>query len=244
MYSDDDLAALYDVLNPWAPCDDFHRSYVMAAGAVLDVVCGTGAILHRARERGHTGRLCGIDPDLPSLRRARTRRDVEWVEGGAADIAWLAGGGVVAALPGGDADGVDRREVQHIEAHAGDVRQPALHVREGAVAARLVPAFFDGTDEVVSSFGLFEATGVALLVRLGTIPADGGTRVAIGVRAHGDPDVGERLRERILAWDRTGRPGLARLRIRAIPIERPYQPGAGETVLTRPCTQLVLDWPA
>lgn len=88
VYSDDDIAALYDVLNPWAPCDDFYLSHVMAAGAVLDVGCGTGAMLHRARTEGHAGRLCGVDPDLPSLRRARTRQDVEWVEGRAVDIAW------------------------------------------------------------------------------------------------------------------------------------------------------------
>ncbi|GAA1077056.1 class I SAM-dependent methyltransferase [Nocardiopsis metallicus] len=87
MYSDDDLAALYDALNTWAPCDDFYLSHVMAADAVLDVGCGTGMILRRAREQGHSGRLSGIDPDSPSLRRARSRQDVEWVEGQAVDIA-------------------------------------------------------------------------------------------------------------------------------------------------------------
>lgn len=88
MYSDDDAAALYDVLNSRVPSDAFYLSHVMAADAVLDVGCGTGMMLHRARAEGHTGRLCGIDPDLPSLRRARTRQDVEWVEGRAVDIAW------------------------------------------------------------------------------------------------------------------------------------------------------------
>lgn len=87
VYSDDDVAALYDVLNPWEPCDDFYLSHVMAADAVLDVGCGTGMMLHRARAQGHAGRLCGIDPDLSALRRARTRQDVEWVEGKAVDIA-------------------------------------------------------------------------------------------------------------------------------------------------------------
>ena len=81
MYSDDDAAALYDVLNPWAPSDDFYLSHVMAADAVLDVGCGTGMMLRRAREEGHVGRLCGVDPDTASLRRAGARGDVEWIEG-------------------------------------------------------------------------------------------------------------------------------------------------------------------
>ena len=88
MYSDADAAALYDVLNPWAASDDFYLAHVMAARAALDVGCGTGVLLRRAREAGHRGRLCGIDPDRPSLERARRRSDVEWVEGTAADIAW------------------------------------------------------------------------------------------------------------------------------------------------------------
>ena len=73
MYSDDDVAALYDRLNPWGPSDDFFLSYVLEAPSVLDVGCGTGRLLHRAREAGHAGRLCGIDPDLASLRQARRR---------------------------------------------------------------------------------------------------------------------------------------------------------------------------
>ncbi len=88
MYSDADAAALYDILNPWGPSDDFYLSHVMASPSVLDVGCGTGMLLHRARESGHTGRLCGIDPDNASLDRARTRDDVMWVEGRAEDMVW------------------------------------------------------------------------------------------------------------------------------------------------------------
>ena len=88
MFSDDDVAALYDRLNPWEPSDDFYLSYVLEAGSVLDVGCGTGRLLHRAREAGHGGRLCGLDPDPASLARARRRADVEWVEGRAADMTW------------------------------------------------------------------------------------------------------------------------------------------------------------
>jgi len=88
MYSDADAAALYDLLNPWGESDEFFLSYVMAAPSVLDVGCGTGVLLHRARERGHTGRLCGVDPDGAALERARRRTDVEWVEGTAAAMGW------------------------------------------------------------------------------------------------------------------------------------------------------------
>jgi SAM-dependent methyltransferase len=88
MYSDADAAALYDLLNPWGPSDDFYLSYVMDAPSVLDVGCGTGMLLRRARESGHLGRLSGLDPDVAALDRARMRTDVEWVEGKAADMAW------------------------------------------------------------------------------------------------------------------------------------------------------------
>lgn len=66
VYSDADAAALYDVLNPWdpehSPGDRFYHELVMAAGSVLDVGCGTGAMLACVREHGHRGRLTGLDP--------------------------------------------------------------------------------------------------------------------------------------------------------------------------------------
>jgi SAM-dependent methyltransferase len=88
MYSDADTAALYDRLNPWGPSDDCYLSFVMDAPSVLDVGCGTGRLLHRARAAGHTGRLCGVDPDVAALERARRRAGIEWVEASAADMAW------------------------------------------------------------------------------------------------------------------------------------------------------------
>jgi SAM-dependent methyltransferase len=87
-YSDTYLAALYDVLNPWGPSDDFYLRLVMSADSALDVGCGTGALLHEARKAGHTGRLCGLDPAGGMLDRARKRSDIEWCLGDLASAAW------------------------------------------------------------------------------------------------------------------------------------------------------------
>jgi len=88
VYSDEQAAALYEVLNPWGPGDDFYLGLVMDAESVVDVGCGTGAILRRAREAGHSGRLCGVDPDDAMLGIARRRHDVEWVTATAASMTW------------------------------------------------------------------------------------------------------------------------------------------------------------
>jgi SAM-dependent methyltransferase len=45
-------------------------------------------MLHLARERGHPGRLVGLDPDRAALARAQRRTDIEWVEGTAASAGW------------------------------------------------------------------------------------------------------------------------------------------------------------
>jgi len=88
MYSDADDAALYDVLYPWDPgrfpASRFYTGLVMAADSVLDAGCGTGAMLHLAREQGHPGRLVGLDPDPAALARARRRADIEWLQATAA----------------------------------------------------------------------------------------------------------------------------------------------------------------
>jgi hypothetical protein len=112
-----------------------------------------------------------------------------------------------------------------------------------AVASGLVPALLCGGDEWVSTFGIFESDGLALFTRAPATPnaADGG--VSIAIRTHGNPNVGERLRAAALRWDEAGRPSFARLRVRAYPIDYPYSPAARETVLMRPYTRFVLDWP-
>lgn len=83
LFADADLAALYDFMSPRSVRDDFdfYLPMVMAAGAVLDVGCGTGSMLHEARDAGHRGRLCGLDPASGMLVQARKRTDIEWIEG-------------------------------------------------------------------------------------------------------------------------------------------------------------------
>ncbi|MEU6196436.1 class I SAM-dependent methyltransferase [Streptomyces sp. NPDC047061] len=88
-YADLSLAALYDSLNPWGPGDDFYLDLVMAAGSVLDVGCGTGRLLRRARGEGHGGRLAGLDPAAAMLVQARRGESaVEWVLGDLRTRSW------------------------------------------------------------------------------------------------------------------------------------------------------------
>ena len=73
-FSEPHLAALYDPLCGREERADFrfYLPLVMAAGAVLDVGCGTDALLHWARECGHTGRLVGLDPARAAGRRGKS----------------------------------------------------------------------------------------------------------------------------------------------------------------------------
>ena len=82
-YVDPYLASLYDAMNPRESSGDFafYLPMIMAAESVLDVGCGTGSLLHWARESGHGGRLVGLDPAEGMLIQARRRDDVEWVHG-------------------------------------------------------------------------------------------------------------------------------------------------------------------
>jgi len=89
-FSDARLASLYDLFCPWEDRGDFsfYLPLVMSAESVLDVGCGTGALLKRARESGHTGRLCGLDPAAGMLEMARRCRGVEWILGDLASVRW------------------------------------------------------------------------------------------------------------------------------------------------------------
>ena len=81
-------AALYDRFCEGRPDFEFYLPFVMQANKVLDVGCGSGRLLHLAREAGHTGHLCGIDPAGAMLEVARARSDIEWLSGDLASAHW------------------------------------------------------------------------------------------------------------------------------------------------------------
>jgi SAM-dependent methyltransferase len=84
-FSDLELAELYDALFSRERVSrrdfDFYLPLVMAADSVVDVGCGTGALLHRARRMGHRGTLCGLDPAPGMIAVARRHHDIEWILG-------------------------------------------------------------------------------------------------------------------------------------------------------------------
>lgn len=84
LFAEKELAELYDIFCPWGNSGDdaFYIELVMQADAVLDVGTGTGLLLRKAREFGHTGRLVGLDPADAMLDVGRRDRpDVEWITG-------------------------------------------------------------------------------------------------------------------------------------------------------------------
>jgi SAM-dependent methyltransferase len=87
-FADAELAALYDLFCADRADFDFYLPYVMAAPSVLDVGCGTGALLHMAQAKGHAGRLCGLDPAAGMLAQARAHDDIEWVQGTLSSVRW------------------------------------------------------------------------------------------------------------------------------------------------------------
>jgi len=88
LFSDARLAALYDLFCAGRKDFDFYLPQIMAAQSVLDIGCGTGALLHLARDNGHAGRLCGLDPAPGMLEQARRRGDIEWVLGDLSTKGW------------------------------------------------------------------------------------------------------------------------------------------------------------
>lgn len=60
--------------------------------SVLDIACGTGVVARLVEQRGHGGRLIGIDLNTAMLAVARKRSPaVEWIEGSALNLPFEAG---------------------------------------------------------------------------------------------------------------------------------------------------------
>jgi len=90
LFADPWLAELYDLWAPGNQRDDFafYLPLMLAAPRVLDVGCGTGELLRMARQAGHQGRLCGLDPAAAMLAVARREPDVDWVLGDLGTATW------------------------------------------------------------------------------------------------------------------------------------------------------------
>lgn len=87
-FSEPILAELYDEFCAGRPDFAFYLPLVMSAQSVLDVGCGTGELLRLARQQGHTGRLCGLDPAEAMLQVGRRRTDVEWLLSDLSTFEW------------------------------------------------------------------------------------------------------------------------------------------------------------
>ena len=88
LFREPSLAELYDAFCVERRDFDFYLPLVMSAASVLDVGCGTGELLRLARQSGHAGRLCGLDPADAMLDQARKQGDVEWVLGDLSSVDW------------------------------------------------------------------------------------------------------------------------------------------------------------
>ena len=88
LFTESKLTELYDAFCAGREDFGFYLPLVMSAESVLDIGCGTGELLRLARESGHTGRLCGLDPAEAMLEQARKRGDVEWVHGDLSSVDW------------------------------------------------------------------------------------------------------------------------------------------------------------
>ena len=88
LFSEPRLTELYDAFCAGREDFGFYLPLVMSAKSVLDVGCGTGELLRLAREAGHGGRLCGLDPAEAMLEQGRKRRDVEWLHGDLTTVDW------------------------------------------------------------------------------------------------------------------------------------------------------------
>lgn len=74
------------ITSVWAN-DLLDRISLKQGESLLDIACGTGVVARLAQQRGHAGRLVGIDLNMAMLAVARAKSTaVEWIEGSALDL--------------------------------------------------------------------------------------------------------------------------------------------------------------
>ncbi|PYM90257.1 MAG: methyltransferase, FxLD system [Candidatus Rokuibacteriota bacterium] len=142
------------------------------------------------------------------------------------------------------------------EVYAGLVPWTALRESEfcwleatGAEAdAGAVPYLYGVAGKYRSAAGVFEGTSAGFFMRppsdaYPSEPEPEPKPFELYVRGFGDGALDDRLRQHARAWDAAGRPTSSGLRIRALPIDATYAPNAGEHVVEKRWTRLVLDWP-
>ena len=79
------------ITSVWAD-DLLDRMRPNGEESVLDIACGTGVVARLLQQRGHVGRLVGIDLNAAMLAVARRKStSIEWVEGSALDLPFEAG---------------------------------------------------------------------------------------------------------------------------------------------------------
>lgn len=79
------------ITSVWAS-DLLDRVRPRPGESVLDIACGTGVVARMAEQRGHVGRLVGVDLNTAMLEIARTKSSaVEWIEGSALNLPFGAG---------------------------------------------------------------------------------------------------------------------------------------------------------
>jgi protein-L-isoaspartate(D-aspartate) O-methyltransferase len=119
-----------------------------------------------------------------------------------------------------------------------------------AADARPVPLLFASAGKYRSTVGVYGGGSAGFYMRPPGDRIPGGPEAEprafeLYVRGLGDAaDIARRLWRHAQEWDRAGRPGSDGLRIRALPIAAGYAPAAGEQVIEKRWTRLVLDWPA
>ncbi|MGY8686003.1 methyltransferase domain-containing protein [Bradyrhizobium sp. UFLA05-153] len=74
------------ITSVWAN-DLLDRIALGRGESVLDIACGTGVVARLAEQRGHAGRLVGIDLNTAMIAIARRKSaSIEWIEGSALDL--------------------------------------------------------------------------------------------------------------------------------------------------------------